>query len=159
MQSAKPAKAGTGKSTAARAVSGQSSSGKSKPLMSDPVNARDIAQQVAAISDAIHAGALEQAQQQLDQLATKLPARSLTLLRLQAWYAHASGDKTQAAALYREILARLPDDLTTSINLAILEASNGQAESARRRIRQLRAQGSDSRAVEHAIQQVEALLR
>lgn len=155
----KPGRSASSAGNAARAVSGRSNSGKQKPVMSAPVNTRDIAQQVAAISAAIHAGTLAQAQLQLDQLATKLPARSLTLLRLQAWYAHASGDTAQAAALYREVLARLPDDLTASINLAILEAGNGQAESARRRLRQLRAQESDSRTVEHAIRQVEALLR
>lgn len=88
-----------------------------------------------------------------------LPPRSLTLLRMQAWLAHERGDVASALALYRRILERVPGDQTAAINLAILEAAHGNGASARQRLRRLRADDSESRAIEHAIGMVEAELR
>lgn len=125
----------------------------------EPAGRRDVAQRVAAIGTALHAGDLDSAQRQLELLDAQLPARSLTLLRMQAWYAHASGDSAGAIALYRDIVARLPGDATSAINLAILEAGNGQPERARQRLRQLRAQDTGSHRIERAISRVEAQLK
>lgn len=120
---------------------------------------RQIAQLVAAIGTAIHAGDLPAAQAQLAALEKQLPPRSLTLLRMQAWLAHEDGDTATALARYRQIVSRVPGDQTAVINLAILEAANGQPESARERLRRLRSLDPESRAVKNAIDVVEARLR
>lgn len=119
----------------------------------------DVARLTAAIGGALRAGDLVTAGTHLDTLQARLPARSLTLLRMQAWYAHANGDGPAALALYRSIVARLPGDATAAINLAILEAANGQPESARQRLHRLRRLDPESRRTEDAIDRLEAVLR
>lgn len=122
---------------------------------------QSVAALVAAIGTAVHAGDFSAADAQLAKLQKNLPPRSLTLLRMQAWVAHTRGDAATAIALYRKIVNRVPDDQTTTINLAMLEADNGQAESARDRLQQLRANADDANsvAVERAMRLVEAKLR
>lgn len=120
---------------------------------------RQVAQLVAAMGTAIHAGDLPAAHAQLAALEAQLPPRSLTLLRMQAWLAHEDGDIATALARYRQIVARVPGDQTAVINLAILEAANGQPESARQRLRRLRSLDPESHAVKNAIDVVEARLR
>jgi hypothetical protein len=53
----------------------------------------------------------------------------------------------------------VPGDQTSVINLAILEARNGEVDSARQRLRHLRARDTDSREIERAIGMVEAQLQ
>lgn len=114
---------------------------------------------VATVDSAIQAGDFGLAQTQLTLLAKHLPPRSLTLLRLQAWLAHESDDHVGALMLYRQIVDRMPGDQTSVINLAILEARNGEVDSARQRLRHLRARNTDSREIERAIGMVEAQLQ
>ncbi len=124
-----------------------------------PAEGQAVASLVAAINTAVHAGDFGGAEQSLAKLEAELPPRSLTLLRMQAWVAHTRGDAAGALALYRKIAERVPGDQTVAINLAILEADNGQPDSARARLQQLRTDNVDSVALERAIQQVEARLR
>ncbi|HVI26108.1 MAG TPA: tetratricopeptide repeat protein [Xanthomonadaceae bacterium] len=120
---------------------------------------RAIAREVAAIGDAINGGDFDAARARLQALAGQLPPRSLTLMRMQAWLAHESGDTAAALALYREIVARVPGDRTSVVNLAILEAANGETDKARERLRRLREVDSGSLEVQRAIARVEAELR
>lgn len=120
---------------------------------------RSVDRFVATVGSAIQAGDFGTAQTQLTLLAKQLPPRSLTLLRLQAWLAHESGDHVGALVLYRQIVDRMPGDQTSVINLAILEARNGEVDSARERLRHLRARDTDSREIERAIGMVEAQLQ
>lgn len=124
-----------------------------------PAEGQAVARLVAAINTSVHAGDFGGAEQSLAKLEAELPPRSLTLLRMQAWVAHTRGDAAGALALYRKIAERVPGDQTVAINLAILEADNGQPDSARARLQQLRTDNVDSVALERAIQQVEARLR
>ncbi len=124
-----------------------------------PSEGQAVARLVAAINNAVNTGDFGSAGQHLAQLEAELPPRSLTLLRMQAWVAHARGDATTALVLYRKIAERMPSDHTVAINLAILEADNGQPDNARARLQQLRADNVDSAALERAILHVEAKLR
>ncbi|MGH8084318.1 MAG: tetratricopeptide repeat protein [Lysobacter sp.] len=122
-------------------------------------DSQSVARVVAALGTAIHNDNLAGARQQLVLLTALLPPQSLTLLRMQAWLAHESGDTAGALALYRSIVARMPGDQTAVVNLAILEARNGDADSARQRLQRLRTRDADSREIERAIGLVEAQLR
>lgn len=120
---------------------------------------RSVDRLVAEVGNAIQAGDFDAAQTRIALLAKQLPPRSLTLLRLQAWLAHQSDDHVGALMLYRQIVDRVPGDQTSVINLAILEARNGEVDSARQRLRHLRARDTDSREIERAIGMVEAQLQ
>lgn len=156
-----PAAAGAAPSTTPKPAPGPlvTAAGEANPSAAGRDEGREVAEQVVAFGDALRSGQQPEALAQLERLREALPPRSLTLLRLEAWYAHASGDSARAISLYRDIVARLPGDATAAINLAILEAGNGQGESARRRLRRLRALDTDSQQLERAISQVEAQLR
>jgi Tetratricopeptide repeat len=100
-----------------------------------------------AVQQAIDAGRMDDAAAQLKQLATRLPAESITLLRLHAWYALRSGDSSRAQALYRQIVDRLPDDEPASINLAVLQWRAGRRDEARRVIAALAERRPESETV------------
>jgi hypothetical protein len=72
------------------------------------------------------------AQEALQTLELLLPEKSLTLLRLRAWFAMSSGEDEAARDIYREILDRLFNDANSAINLAVLEARAGRVDEARR---------------------------
>lgn len=110
----------------------------------EATDARAVAQAVAAIEAAVRAGDFAAADARLDELATALPPRSLTLMRMQAWHAHQSGAQLEAIALYGEILQRVPDDRNAAINLAVLEAAQGDVEGASQRLRALRTSAGES---------------
>ena len=80
---------------------------------------------------------------ELAALSQQLPADSLTLLRAQAWLAHARGDNLQAMEGYRRIVARVPDDAHAGANLALLQAATGQPEQARATLARLQARHAD----------------
>lgn len=112
---------------------------------------RAVALAVAAFDQAVRAGDFAAGQRQLDVLAGLLPARSLTLLRMKAWFAHQSGDAVQAIVLYREITERVPADDNAAINLALLEAGQGDVEGASERLRALRSRSGESAALSAAM--------
>ena len=86
---------------------------------------------------------LERAASLLAALSQQLPHDSLTLLRAQAWLAHARGDNAQAMDGYRRIVARVPDDAHAGANLALLQAAAGQPELARATLARLQVQHAD----------------
>lgn len=106
--------------------------------------AQAVARAVAALEQAMRAGDLDAGKAHLDELAAMLPARSLTLLRMQAWHAHQSGDAVQAIALYGEVVQRVPGDRNAAINLAVLEAGQGDIDGASQRLRALRTSAGES---------------
>lgn len=102
---------------------------------------------------------LDEAAAAIERLAVLLPARSLTLRRMEAWHAHQSGRTVEALALYREISQRMPGDRNAAINLALLEAAQGDVEGASQRLRALRASGGESAELAAAMAQVGATPR
>lgn len=93
------------------------------------------------------------------RLETLLPPQSLTLLRARAWAAHGHSDLAEARRLYRAILDRVPDDEHASINLALLDARNGDVGEARARLDRLAARSSRSPHVLRALAELEAARR
>jgi hypothetical protein len=122
-------------------------------------DAASVALAVAAVEQAMRLGDLDGARAAIDQLADRLPARSLTLRRMEAWHAHQSGRIVEALALYHEIAQRMPGDRNAAINLALLEAAQGDVEGASRRLRELRASGGESAELAAAMAQVGATPR
>ncbi len=110
----------------------------------DTADEQRVAHVVAAIEHSIRERDFDASRRQLDDLSALLPARSLTLLRMQAWVTHQSGDAIQAIALYREILQRVPTDRNSAINLALLEAEQGDVEAALQRLQALRSNSGES---------------
>lgn len=124
-------------------ASGASDAGEAIAAPNDD-EAQAVARAVAALEQAMRAGDLDAGKAHLDELAAMLPARSLTLLRMQAWHAHQSGDAVQAIALYGEVVQRVPGDRNAAINLAVLEAGQGDIEGASQRLRALRTSAGES---------------
>jgi len=111
---------------------------------SEGIDAQAVARVVANFEQAMRIGDLDRGKAHLDDLASLLPARSLTLQRMQAWHAHQSGDTATAIALYGEIVQRIPNDPNAVINLALLEAAQGDVDGASQRLRTLRSMGGES---------------
>ena len=126
---------------------------------SGEVDPRAVARRVADFDRALRAGDFALAKSTLDAIAAMLPERSLTLLRLQAWYAHRSGDADGAMALYGEVLQRLPQDRNAAINLAMLEAERGDVDRASQRLRDLRSVAGESAELAAAMARVGAMPR
>lgn len=97
----------------------------------------------AGLQQAMAGNDLERAASLLSALSQQLPHDSLTLLRAQAWLAHARGDNAQAMDGYRRIVARVPDDAHAGANLALLQAAAGQPELARATLARLQVQHAD----------------
>lgn len=110
----------------------------------------------AQLQQAIAEGRLEHAQALLDSLAGQLPADSLTLLRAQAWLAHARGDQAMALQAYRRIVERVPDDAHAGANLALLLAAAGQTEQAHATLARLSVQQADNPLLRRARAALEA---
>ena len=83
----------------------------------------------------------------LAQLKRDLRPESITLLRMSAWHAMATGQAEQARLLYGEILHRLPGDENAGINAAILAWDAGRHDTAREIIERLRLHHPDSELI------------
>lgn len=112
-----------------------------------PVHDGGIAPRVAAFESAMRAGDHTSARKALDGLEASLPPRSLTLWRMQAWYALDTGDDAGARSLYQRILQRLPDDVNAALNSALIEARSGHRDLARQMIDELHTQHPESALV------------
>lgn len=97
---------------------------------------------------AIQSGKNEEAESLLKKLALRLPAESITLLRLNAWHQMQSGDPAKAMVLYRQITERLPGDESAGINLALLHWKAGQQGEARRLMGALAERHPESETVQ-----------
>ncbi|MDR3221876.1 MAG: hypothetical protein LBU46_07735 [Candidatus Accumulibacter sp.] len=99
------------------------------------------------INDSIRDKEYERASAQIEAIGRLVPAESMTLLRVRAWYAHATGENSQAKQLYRLILRRIESDENAGINLAILEDSDGNHAAALKIITALSVRLPDSENV------------
>lgn len=71
------------------------------------------------------------AQSHLTSIQSRLPESSVARLRAEAWFAHQTGDADGASQLYRRLLAKLPGDEQTSLNLASVEKTRQQPGAAK----------------------------
>lgn len=115
---------------------------------SDEIHPEETERLVRAITLAINSGKTAEAESLLTQLGERLPAESITLLRLRAWQNMQNGDQVKALALYRQIVQRLPEDEPASINLALLYWKAGQLDEARRLIAALAQRHPESSTLE-----------
>lgn len=104
----------------------------------------DAGQLAMTAQQAIDAGNNALATSTLAQLASILPPESLTLLRLRAWQALHNNEQSRAIMLYGQIVDRLPDDESSSINLAVLNWKAGNHDEARRIMGRLAERHPDS---------------
>lgn len=121
---------------------------RNKSTQAKPTTDDDINRLVATAKQAIDTGNKDAAASNLKQLAAILPAESLTLLRLRAWQALRSNNQPMALMLYGQIVDRLPDDISSSINLAVLNWDAGRHEEARRIVGRLAERRPDSDTVQ-----------
>ncbi|MFC3130065.1 tetratricopeptide repeat protein, partial [Coralloluteibacterium stylophorae] len=117
----------------------------------------EIQRRVAAATAAVESGDAAAAHAAIDALAQVLPAESLTLLRMRAWAAYSGGDFDAAARYYRDVVARVPDDLNAGINVALLDARAGEIERARTRLMRLQGRNAGSRELARALAMVEGV--
>jgi len=82
---------------------------------------QDVSHWVNLFSSEMSAGNYEQARSHLGKLQSKLPAQSITLLRMQAWYAVDTSDDDSARGLFLRILDRVPDDQNAGVNVALID--------------------------------------
>jgi len=116
---------------------------------------RAVEQAVAEVERAMAGGDLATARQALAQLDSLLPPESLTLLRMQAWIAHAGNDTAQAETLYRRIAERVPEDVNAGVNIALLDARRGDADAARQRLARLSGRYPRSPQVARALAELD----
>ena len=99
---------------------------------------------VASFREAMAQGDHSKARVALGKLESALSPQSLTLLRMQAWYAVDSGDDGAARGVYSRLLQRLPDDINAGVNVALIDWRAGRQEQALQRINAMYTQHPDS---------------
>ena len=109
-----------------------------------PASDDGVEQLVSTFRSAMARGDHAAARTALARLDGALPPRSLTLLRMQAWYAVDSGDDATARQRYSRLLQRLPDDINAGVNVALIDWRAGDRHRALRRINQMYTQHPDS---------------
>lgn len=82
---------------------------------------QDVSHWVNLFSNEMSAGNYEQASSHLSKLQSKLPAQSITLLRMQAWYSVDTSDDDTARGLFLRIIDRVPDDQNAGVNIALID--------------------------------------
>ena len=94
---------------------------------------QDVSHWVNLFSSEMSSGNYDQAYSHLSKLQSKLPAQSITLLRMQAWYAVDTSDDNAARGLFLRILDRVPEDQNAGVNVALIDwrAKNFSAALAR----------------------------
>lgn len=106
-----------------------------------------VANQIAAFNAAMGSKDRAGARDALASLQRRLPAQSMTMLRMQAWYAVESGDDVAALALYQRILERLPGDVNAGINVALIDWRADRRHAAQSRIGELHTRHPDQMLV------------
>lgn len=114
---------------------------------------------ITAVERAMAADDTQAAGTALVRLEALLPKESLTLLRTQAWVAHASNDMQAAEQLYRQIIERMPDDANAGVNVALLDARRGEVDNARKRLQRLSGLYPRSTQVSRALSELDAAAR
>lgn len=112
-----------------------------------PAADQDVSRLVATFRAAMARADHTSAKAALDQMGAALSPRSLTLLRMQAWYAVDSGDDAGARERYSRLLQRLPDDINAGVNVALIDWRAGRQAQALQRINEMYTQHPDSELV------------
>lgn len=107
-----------------------------------------VAQRVEAFSAAMRSDQSGDAGEALAALEDVLAPRSLTLIRMQAWFAFSRTRDHEARKLYQNILQRVPDDITAGVNIAVIDWRNQRRRAARSRISELHIRFPDSALVQ-----------
>jgi hypothetical protein len=110
----------------------------------DSAKDQDVSHWVNLFSSEMAAGNHEQARTYLAKIQSKLPAQSITLLRMQAWYAVDTGDDGIARSLFLSILDRVPDDQNAGVNSALIDWRAGRLDAALARMDSLHQKFPDS---------------
>jgi len=113
----------------------------------DSTKDQDVSHWVNLFSSAMSAGNYEEARAHLTQLQAKLPAQSITSLRMQAWYAVDTSDDTTAREVFMRILDRVPDDQNAGVNIALIDWRANRFSAALARIDRLHQLYPDSSLV------------
>ena len=108
---------------------------------------QDVSHWVNLFSSEMSAGNYEQARAHLSKLQSKLPAQSITLLRMQSWYAVDTSDDDSARELFLRILDRVPDDQNAGVNIALIDWRAKRFSAALARIDRLHQMYPDSSLV------------
>ena len=108
---------------------------------------QDVSHWVNLFSSEMSAGNFTQAHVYLEKLQSKLPAQSLTSLRMQAWYSVETADDASARDLYTRILDRVPDDQNAGVNIALIDWRANRYTAALARIDRLHQMYPDSSLV------------
>lgn len=108
---------------------------------------QDVSHWVNLFSSEMSAGNYEQARSHLSKLQSKLPAQSITLLRMQAWYSVDTSDDDSARGLFLRILDRVPNDQNAGVNIALIDWRAQRFASALARIDRLHQMYPDSALV------------
>jgi tetratricopeptide (TPR) repeat protein len=108
---------------------------------------QDVSHWVNLFSNEMSAGNFEQARAYLSKLQAKLPAQSITLLRMQAWYAVDTSDDNTAREIFLRILDRVPDDQNAGVNIALIDWRANRYSTALARIDRLHQLYPDSSLV------------
>lgn len=126
-----------------------------------PVPAPEISleERHALLKKAVAAGDTEGARAHLAALERRLPADSVTLLRARAWYAAHADNAADARKAYQAVLDRLPGDENAGLNLAALEAREGQAEKARLLLAEVLQANPESEAAQQALRRLKESVR
>ena len=108
----------------------------------------DIGQWVDTFRVAMANGDRSKAKAALAMLQAGLSPESLTLMRMQAWYAVDTGDDVSARTAYNHLLQRLPDDINAGVNVALIDWRAGHRAQALDRINVMYTQNPDSELVQ-----------
>jgi hypothetical protein len=108
---------------------------------------QDVSHWVNVFSNEMSAGNYEQARSHLSKLQSKLPAQSITLLRMQAWYSVDTSDDATAREYFLRILDRVPDDQNAGVNVALIDWRAKRTSAALARIDRLHQLYPDSTLV------------
>jgi Meckel syndrome type 1 protein len=108
----------------------------------------------ALLRKSVASGDLDSARAHLAALERALPADSIALLRVRAWYAAHAGNAAEARKAYEAVLERLPGDENAGLNLAALEAREGRSEAARILLAEVLQAHPESEAAQQALRRL-----
>lgn len=101
------------------------------------------------------AGNAASAQQILAHLKRLAPENSITLLRVEAFWALKQGDVEKARQRYRSILQRIPGDRSAGLNLSVADWNAGYRIDAREQIQALARQFPDDSTIQRDARMME----
>lgn len=114
-----------------------------------------VSQALDLFDTAQRAEDLDLAGQAINALKELVPEDNLALLRRRAWLEQAHGHWDAARGLQQKISMRLPDDLQSQLNLALIDARQGQRAAAAERLRRMKLLHPSSATVDALLRQIQ----